>query len=170
MDYKSGKTYCILNNINSEVYVGSTCSMLSKRMHEHRVKANSTKRTYGSKAPTHQAIRALGPEHFYSELIESYPCKSKDELKTREGHYIRERGTYNIEVAGRTHEQWCDDNKEHRKEYHKSRYEANRERILRTHGDNIQCQCGKAYTFGHKARHERCKRHQQYVSNQTDEF
>ena len=42
MDYKNGKFYCIYNYVNSEVYVGSTCSSLSKRMSEHRNNARTS--------------------------------------------------------------------------------------------------------------------------------
>ena len=36
MDYKNGKIYQILNNVNDDIYVGSTCQALSKRMYQHR--------------------------------------------------------------------------------------------------------------------------------------
>jgi hypothetical protein len=169
MDYENGKIYCILNHINSEVYVGSTCSLLSKRMHGHKVKARYSMEAYGSTAPIHKAMHELGHEHFYIELIESYPCKSKDELKAKEGQYIRERGSYNMTIAGRGWREYQQDNKAHLVEYHKSWYDANRERILEKDGDKIQCQCGKTFTFGHKARHARCKRHQRYLENKTEQ-
>ena len=35
-DYKNGKIYCIRNNINDDIYVGSTTQPLSKRMAWHR--------------------------------------------------------------------------------------------------------------------------------------
>jgi group I intron endonuclease len=164
MDYNNGKIYCILNYINSDVYVGSTCSMLHKRMHEHRAKANYTTRTYGSKAPIHQAMNELGPEHFYIELIEPYPCKSKDELKAREGHYIRERGTLNMLIAGRTKKEYIKDNQEHIKEYCKTWHEANRERLLDKQQQTYTCQCGKTLTWCKKARHEKSLRHQNYLN------
>ena len=37
MDYKNDKIYQILNNNNSEVYVGSTTQPLCRRMYEHRI-------------------------------------------------------------------------------------------------------------------------------------
>ena len=36
------------------------------------------------------------------ELIENYPCNDVYELRAREGYYIRETGTLNKNVAGRT--------------------------------------------------------------------
>ena len=36
-DFKNGKIYCIRNTIDDDIYVGSTCQPLSKRMAKHRV-------------------------------------------------------------------------------------------------------------------------------------
>ena len=36
MDYKNAKIYKVLNDVTDDVYVGSTCQTLSKRMAEHR--------------------------------------------------------------------------------------------------------------------------------------
>ena len=41
MDYKNGKIYQILNNINDEVYVGSTIQPLSKRFYCHKSQSDS---------------------------------------------------------------------------------------------------------------------------------
>ena len=34
-------------------------------------------------------MRELGVENFYIELIENFPCDTVEELRAREGHYIR---------------------------------------------------------------------------------
>ena len=36
MVYNNAKIYQVLNSVNDEVYVGSTCQALSKRMHQHK--------------------------------------------------------------------------------------------------------------------------------------
>ena len=36
MDYKNGKIYQILNNVNDAVYVGSTTQPLCKRLYNHK--------------------------------------------------------------------------------------------------------------------------------------
>ena len=43
-DYKNGKIYCIRNNINDDIYVGSTTQPLSKRMALHRQDAKKETR------------------------------------------------------------------------------------------------------------------------------
>jgi group I intron endonuclease len=95
MDYKSGKIYCIRNDINEEIYVGSTTQSLSQRMAKHRF--DSKKRTH----KVYKLMNTIGIEHFYIELIEEHPCDSKEQLTKREGEVIRERWTLNIKIAGR---------------------------------------------------------------------
>ena len=138
MDYKNGKIYQILNNINDEVYVGSTIQPLSKRFHCH--KADSKVRDCN----IHKLIREIGEDKIYIELIESCPCNSREELRAREGYYIRERGTLNNKIEGRTKNEWRTENKEkiteqkqqyykdnieHKKQY----YEDHKERIIEQH-------------------------------------
>ena len=41
MDDSNAKIYCIRNYNDSDVYVGSTCQPLSKRMADHRMSINS---------------------------------------------------------------------------------------------------------------------------------
>ena len=36
MDYGNGKIYKIVNTIDNDIYIGSTCQPLSKRMAWHR--------------------------------------------------------------------------------------------------------------------------------------
>ena len=112
MDYKNGKIYQILNNINDEVYVGSTIQPLSKRLHCHKSQSDSLVR----KNKLHELMRTIGKNNCYIELIENYPCNTKEELLAREGHYIRERATLNQQIAGRTRKERREVNAEHIKE------------------------------------------------------
>ena len=50
-------------------------------------------------------MRRLGKEHFYIELIETYPCGNKDELVAKHQCYIRERGTLNNRTTTHATEQ-----------------------------------------------------------------
>ena len=123
MDYNNGKIYQILNNINDEVYVGSTIQSLSKRMYDHRMHSKYQNCNF------YKLMKEIGPDSFYIELIESYPCNNKEELNAREGYFIRERGTLNKAIIGRTPKQWVEDNKEHVKQYKHNYYKQNMEHI-----------------------------------------
>ena len=127
MDYKNGKIYQILNNVNDDIYVGSTCQALSKRMYQHRSTCNNS---YDAKAKLYQLMREIGQDNFYIELIETYPCNSKEELNAKEGYYIRERATLNMAIAGRKPKQYKEENKEHIKQTNKQYRENNKEHIL----------------------------------------
>ena len=114
-DYKNGKIDCIRNTIDDDIYVGSTTQPLSKRMAKHRQDARNKKyvhRTFYSK------VNEIGIEHFYIELIEDCPCETLEQVRKREGHYIRKMGTLNHRIAGRTSKEWYEDNTEYNKEYY----------------------------------------------------
>ena len=127
-DYKNGKIYCIRNTISNDVYVGSSCEpYLSKRMVKHRSSAKANDRDRNMLL--YQKMRELGVENFYIELLENYPCDSKDQLRAREGHYIREIATLNKRIETRTDKEWREDNKEYIQEWRKRHYENNKESI-----------------------------------------
>ena len=127
MDYKNGKIYQLLNKVNDEVYVGSTIQPLSKRMNEHRSTCNNSYKKVNVKL--YQSMREIGQDNFYIELIETYPCNSKEELKAKEGYYIREKATLHMIIAGRNSKGWVEDNKEHRQTYIKEYNISNKERL-----------------------------------------
>ena len=126
MNYQNGRIYKILNNIDDDVYVGSTCQTLSQRMTHHRSKSklvNPTRLIY-------KKMQELGVKEFYIELIEECPCDSIEELLKREGYYIREIGTLNKIIAGRTNKEYRQDNKEKLYEQHKMYRENNKEKLI----------------------------------------
>ena len=87
MHYKNGKIYQILNTENNKVYIGSTCTQLSRRMVHHR------KCSLSMSSLLYDEMKNLGIDKFYIELLEAFPCNNKDELIARENALIRERGT-----------------------------------------------------------------------------
>ena len=105
-DYNKGKIYQIKNTIDDDVYVGSTIAPLSRRMVKHKYSAKQQ-----THYPLYQKMNEYGFDKFFMELIEEYPCNNKEELRAREGHYIRERATLNHLVAGRTIKQWREHHK-----------------------------------------------------------
>lgn len=112
-DYSKGKIYQIKNTINDLVYVGSTANTLERRMTGHRrdMKTEGTKRR-----KLYSLMNEIGGDKFFIELIEDYPCSSKLELLAREGFYVRDRGTLNKLIPGRTAQ-------EYKHEYHKANIE-----------------------------------------------
>ena len=196
-DYSNGKIYCIRNNINDDIYAGSTCQSLSQRMALHRydsIKANR------QNTKLYRAMIEHGREHFYIELIEDYPCENVYQLQRREGEIIRkQKPNLNIVVARRSKEEYKEDEKENikmRKALHDQRYYnlnkgtilekkqkyreehadkiremkqthyiANAEKIKERQGQQIVCECGCIYTHGHRQRHFRTQKHQNYLKS-----
>ena len=75
-------------------------------------------------------MRIHGVDNFYIELVEEYPCENIEQLRQREGHYIREFGTLNRNIAGRSKEEWTAENIDHKKELDKKRYMDNHDMEL----------------------------------------
>lgn len=78
-DYQKGKIYQIVCYETNERYVGSTTQPLSKRLHEHTLK---TKIGYSS-------YDIITRGNYQIELIEEYPCDTKQQLNRKEGETIR---------------------------------------------------------------------------------
>ena len=132
-DYHKGKIYKILNTIDNEIYVGSTCELLSQRMARHRSTMKSIPHL-----KLYKHMHELGVEHFYIELIEDCPCDRNEELVKREGEIIRsigtlnKNGTINIKENSKGYHrqydrQYYQDNLETRKEQKHIWYEQNKE-------------------------------------------
>ena len=121
--YQKGKIYAVRNTDDDDIYIGSTTQFLSKRLYDHKV--NSTDTTNNSLL--YVKMREVGPNKFYIELIENYPCINREELNRREGEIIRERATLNKLVAGRTRREYMDEYKEYFDNYHREYRQANAE-------------------------------------------
>ena len=123
-DYKQGKIYTIrCKTDDTLIYVGSTIEPLCRRMSKH--KYDSTKR------PNICFCQYVDDcDNWYIELFENFPCNSKEELNKREGEIIREIGTVNKQIAGRTDKEWYKDNKERILKQRKENYNTNKDKIL----------------------------------------
>ena len=129
-DYAEGKIYKIFCSTTDDTYIGSSTQPLCNRMKNHRNDHNNkNKAHYNFKL--YQCFRERGVDNFYIELLEKYPCSSKEELVAREGYWIRQdKPTLNTRIAGRTDKQYYEDNKEAIKQKVKEYCENNRDAVL----------------------------------------
>jgi len=130
-DYSLGKIYMIYPKVDNaddgDVYYGSTVDTLSRRMSSHRtVKKCNSKLLFDK----------YGLENCFIELVEEYPCETKQQLNRKEGEYIRNHKCVNKNIAGRTHKEWYDDNSDKKKEYNKQRNIDNRDKIKELNKQN----------------------------------
>ncbi|KAJ1463640.1 hypothetical protein T484DRAFT_1758676 [Baffinella frigidus] len=111
-DYSKGKIYTIRCRTNPEhIYVGSTIQPLSKRWGGHKTSSVYKKRSH---LLIYVTIRGdeLGWDNWFIELYEDFPCERREEMLKREGEIIRKIGSLNMKIAGRTDEEYVNDNKE----------------------------------------------------------
>ena len=99
--YHNSKIYSIRNKLNSEIYIGSTTSSLSKRMVKHGCDAKQRPHL----SPFFTYMNENGIENFYTELVE-HKCETVEQLRKREGELIREMATLNDRIAGRTKQEY----------------------------------------------------------------
>ena len=207
--YQQGKIYAIRSHQTDKWYLGSTCLTLTKRLHNHK---NSLQHFENTGNKYCSAMEMLKHKDYYIELIENFPCQSKDELNKREGELIRIHKTnlVNVYIAGRTNQEYYQENKERITEVKKKYNENNKEKIKEdnkiyreankdkvhanmkkwrennldycleqsrayqhSHKEEIEakrgakynCQCGASLSIKHKARHEKSKKHQEFITN-----
>ena len=133
--YKRGMIYTIRNiKDDAMIYVGSSINNLSKRFDNHKKCCKYSK----SGMKLYSLIENNDWTDWYIELYEAYPCNNKKELNRREGEVIREIGTINKCIAGRTKKEWTEDNPEYYKEYYKKYYEMNADKIKKWREDNTK--------------------------------
>lgn len=160
--YQQGRIYAIRSNETDEIYIGSTCLTLPKRLYKHR---ESMKRYKEGKMHYKSSYKILEHADHYIELIELYPCNSKEELCRREGEIMREHvNRVNKQLAGRTKAEYRADNKEQRAITDKEWYEKNKASILQKQKNKIVCECGSEITQSSKSYHIKSKKHKAYVA------
>jgi len=152
-DYSKGKIYVVKSLTSPEIYAGSTIQTLDERWvgHHKDYKRNEV-------LGLHKDI-VKDITEWYIELYELYPCKNKTELTRREGDVIKEIGTLNKNIAGRTAKEWRTDHKEEIKKQRKQ-YRAD-------HKEEIKQQ-NKQYNADHKE--ERKQYDKQYNADHADKI
>jgi hypothetical protein len=116
-NYQLSKVYQIVCLTTGQKYVGSTTQKtLAERLAGHNSHFKCWKKgTYHFVS----SFTILEHGNYQIELLEAYPCGSKDELNAREGHYIQTIKCVNKCVMGRTVKEWREDHKIEKAEYDK---------------------------------------------------
>ena len=172
-----GLICCISNSLDDDKYVGSTIDDLSQRLIKHKWEA---KRCPHIKL--YQKFNELGFDKFSIDLLEEFPYDDKQLLRNREGEYIRQLGTLNTKIAGRTQKErgrnYLEKNREHvnqlKRERRAKNNEASREKDKEydcKHTERINepivCECGRTVSRQHIAHHKKSKVHLQ-IMNQKE--
>lgn len=138
-NYKLGKIYMIYSIKNPEDrYYGSTTQSLAKRFYQH---TKDLKKSLSSAL----LFEKYGIDGCKIELVEDFPCENKNQLRAREGYYIRLNDCVNKNIAGRSWKEYQDDYREKNKEKILETTKRCREKQL-----IVVCDCGttmKQYNF-----------------------
>jgi hypothetical protein len=140
VNYANGKVYKIeaMNAPEEEkVYVGSTTKQyLSQRMDFHRYDYGKWLKGKCCKTTSFELFEKYGVDNCKIILLETYPSASKDELLSREAHYIRTLNCVNRNIPLKQWHEQEEENmflhKEHSKTYAKTYYELNKTVINET--------------------------------------
>ena len=132
VNYANGKIYKIVCNKTGLQYFGSTTKKhICQRITAHKDNIKSWKEGKRKSKCTSYVI--FENDDYYYELVENYPCESKDQLTAREGFWIRNNECVNKVVPHRTRKEYRQDNKERIAEQKKEYYEQNKETIDEWH-------------------------------------
>jgi Zn-finger nucleic acid-binding protein len=168
-DYKAGKIYTIrYRNDDSLIYVGSTIQPLYKRWYEHKKSClNPSGKEYNR--IIYQRIREEGNfDDWYIELYEDFPCENREHLNKREGEVIRQIGTLNMCIAGRTKQEYRQENKEKIKENDKQYRQENQYKIKERKSQKITCVCGSIHRKGDSSTHQKTKKHTNFLKSGSE--
>ena len=151
VNYNNARIYKIVCNNTGDIYYGSTCSQLSKRLSYHKNDYN--KWLKGKKNYT-TSFRIIENNNYIIVLVEECPCENKEQLYKRERYYIDNYTCVNKCIPGRT-----------QKEYKAIYREKNKEKINEKGKEKITCDCGSEVRKKDIRRHEKTKKHIAYMES-----
>lgn len=130
VDYSKGKIYAIRSYSTDDVYIGSTCSTLTKRLSQHKGDYETWLKRDFRYATSYEVLKY---DDYFIELVEEFSCENKQQLLRREGEVIRSMDCVNKVVAGRTKEEWYKDNAERVAAVKREWAKKNAERVAALH-------------------------------------
>jgi hypothetical protein len=161
MDYSNAKIYKIIDNTNGDVYIGSTCLPLEKRLKQHQ---KNYKYYLNEKYSFVTSFKILENNDYSIELLEEFACESKIELHERERYHIENNKCVNRNIPNRTDKEYYQDNKGIISEKNKQYKQDNIEKITQ----QFTCECGGKYQYNDRARHFRTGKHQKYINSLSE--
>ena len=159
MDYQNGKIYRIVCSESGKQYIGSTCSTLTKRLHQHK-KRNALGIGCSCKD-------FVDPQIF---LVEDYPCERKEQLLMRERFWMENTDCVNIKrpIVTKEEKVLLDKlysiknyklNKDKILKKQRERYCEHKDTILAFKNRKLMCECGTVLMYQNLSRHRRSHKH-----------
>jgi len=148
VNYANGKIYKLVNNVDNQEYVGSTCNPLHKRKDQHKRRSSAN-----PERPVYKHLNGIGWEHVEIILVENFPCTSKDELNKRERYWIEKLNPHlNRQIPTRSDKEYRNSHKEKSKSYRETHREELREVLQKYRDDHHEelLEKAKVYRESHK--------------------
>mgnify|MGYP002785599104 CR=1 FL=1 len=162
-DYSKGKIYRLVCNITGVEYIGHTVQPLSVRKAKH---VNAYKRYTGGQHHYITSYKVMEHGDFDILLIEDYSCDNIEQLKARERYWIEKTSErVNKHIPCRTFAEWQQVHKERLSDYQKQYRQDNKEHLSEYANQSVQCGCGSVTSNRNKSRHERCRKHQDWLKS-----
>ena len=98
----------------------------------------------------------------YTENHKKYYELNKEKLSEYHKEYVQQ----NKDKISEHNKEYRKQNKDKIAEYKQQHYEKNKVKLLESKKEKINCVCGSVITVGVKAKHQRTKKHQEFIENQ----
>ena len=154
-----GKVYKLVSFQTNDCYIGCTTQrLLSHRFCKHKC---DYKRYLNGEQHYSTSYELIKFEDCKIILLETYPCKHKEELEARERYWLDNTDNcVNKQKPTRTQKEHYEDNKEHFKQYKHDWYLKHKDTCNAKGMERIVCECGRAVCRSYIEKHRRTRRHQ----------
>jgi len=161
-NYNQAKIYKITSETADLVYYGSTTLTLEDRMIRHR--AAYQRYMTGASVSFTSSFIVLGHDDAEISLVEEYPCDNKRQLCVHEGTFIRNNPCVNLNIAGRTSQEYYQDNRAtflaNSRRYYERKGEYHRAYVRNANSAPVECFiCSKTIRKGSVKSHGRTWKH-----------
>lgn len=165
IDYSNTIIYklCCKDTNITDIYIGKTTNF-TNRKRDHK-KSTINRNNYNFNV--YKFIRSNGGWSNWDMIkIEIYKCDNALDASMRERYWIEElKPTLNIQIPLQTKPEYDKKNRENNKEIFKEKskndYERNKDRFK----EKINCNCGSCFCIRERPRHERSKKHLDYINS-----
>ena len=158
---KTGFVYKLVSNFTKDIYIGSTANKyLCNRLGNHHADYKRWKDGKTGYCSSFQLFK-LGPVKI--ECLEIIKFEHTQELRMKEGEYIRKLECINKKIPGRTLAEYYQDTKEDKKEYSKNYYQNNLQMIKYKQEEKITCECGCEIARSGISTHRKSKKHKNRI-------
>ena len=161
--YENSKIYKLVDIGYNKCYIGSTIESLSVRIAKHRADYKRYQNEKMNWMSSFDLFSEFGIANCKIELVENYPCNSKEELRAREGFHIQVTECVNKRIPNQTLHEYYEKNKIYLSNKAKIYYVNNKEEVLARLEQPTKCECGCSVMLCNMRRHLKTDKHKKLI-------